>query len=119
MIDRTISSLTDLAQEICQAFLVPGEILLSAIGALSPRTTEILSFGHGGTVVTFVFALIIWTLILIAGLMISKWVRKFAWQVAAIFRTLVWRAKMYAGSLKTKLIWKYRGAPEDRRLVAM
>jgi DNA-binding MarR family transcriptional regulator len=108
MLEQTISSVANFAEAVVRGFLLPGDLLLSAIAWLAPHAAEILTFGTGKTIVVFILALFGWTTVLIAGLMLSRLCRGIAWQVAAIFRTLVWRAKMFLGSLKTKMLWKWR-----------
>ena len=108
MVDHSSVMLGGIAEAISRAFLLPGEVLLSAIAWIAPRWAEILSFGTGGTVVVFVLALLSWTAVLIIGLYLVRLAKNFAWQVSARFRTLVWRIKLALGSLKTMLLWKYR-----------
>lgn len=79
---------------------------MGAIAELAPHAAEILTFGHGRTVVTFVLALFGWTVLVIIGLMISRLCRRIAWQLAAMTRVLLWQVQMFLGNLKTKLIWK-------------
>ena len=93
---------------IYQAFSLPGEWVLSFIERFAPQTVEIMLVDHGAIIVPFVLSLLVWTLAIVAGLMLFRMCRNFAWQVAALWRTLVWRAKQALGSLKTRLIWKYR-----------
>jgi DNA-binding MarR family transcriptional regulator len=100
--------MAETAKAIYQAFTLPGEWILSVIGRFSPQAEEIMRVDHGAIIVPFVLSLLAWTLVIVAGLMISRMFRNFAWQTAAICRTLVWRVKMSLGSLKTRLIWKYR-----------
>jgi DNA-binding MarR family transcriptional regulator len=108
MLDRTFSSLADFAGAVGRGFMLPGDLLLSAFAWIAPQTTQILTFGNGKTIVTFVLALFGWTMMVVAGLLISRLCRGIAWQVAALFRVLVWRTKQFLGSLKTKMLWKYR-----------
>ena len=100
--------MAETARAIYEAFTLPGEWMLSLIGRLSPQTEEILRIDNGAIIVPFVLSLAAWTLVLIAGLMISRMCRNFAWQTAAICRTLIWRFRMWTGSVKTRLIWKWR-----------
>ncbi|MDJ0814315.1 MAG: hypothetical protein QNJ23_11340 [Woeseiaceae bacterium] len=100
--------MAETAKAIYQAFTLPGEWILSLIGRFAPQAEEIMRVEHGAIIVPFVLSLLVWTLIIVVGLMISRLCRNFAWQFAAICRTLIWRVKMAAGSLKTRLIWKWR-----------
>lgn len=93
---------------IYQAFTLPGKWILSVIDRFAPQTVEIMLVDNGAIIVPFVLSLLAWTLVIVAGLMVFRMCRNFAWQVAALWRTLVWRVKMSLGSLKTRLIWKYR-----------
>jgi DNA-binding MarR family transcriptional regulator len=108
MLDQTFTSLADFFGAVGRGFMLPGDLLLSAFAWLAPKTVEILTFGTGKMVVTFVLALVGWTIVLITGLILSRLCRGIAWQIASIFRTLVWRAKMFVGTLKTKMLWKWR-----------
>jgi DNA-binding MarR family transcriptional regulator len=109
MLDQTFTSLAGFTSAVVRGFLLPGDLLLSALAWIAPNTVEIMTFGNGKTIVVFVLALLGWTLVLVAGLVLSRICRSIAWQVAAMFRVLVWRTKMFLGSLKTKMLWKWRG----------
>lgn len=100
--------MAETAKAIYHAFTLPGEWLLSVVGHLAPQAEEIMRAEHGAIIVPFVLSLLVWTLLIIAGLMVSRMFRNLAWQTAAICRTAVWRLRMALGSLKTRLIWKYR-----------
>jgi hypothetical protein len=108
MLDQTFSSLADFAGAAGRGFMFPGDLLLSAFAWIAPQTADIFTIGTGKNLVTFVLALIGWMMIVIAGLLLSRLCRRIAWQLGAIFRILVWHTKMYLGSLKTKMLWKYR-----------
>ena len=108
MLDQTFSSLADFAGAAGRGFMLPGDLLLSAMTWIAPQTAEILTFGSGKTIVIFVLALFGWTIVAIAGLLLSRMCRRIASQMDSIFRILVWRTKMLLGSLKTKMLWKYR-----------
>ena len=108
MLDQTLSTLADLANAIFRGFMFPGDILLSAFAWIAPQSAEILTIGTGKTVVMFVLALVGWTVIAIIGLLISRACRRLAQQIGSLFRILLWNAKMFMGSLKTKMLWKYR-----------
>jgi hypothetical protein len=100
--------MAETVKAIYQAFTLPGEWLLSLIGTFAPQAAAIMRVDNGAIIVPFVLALLVWTLCIVAGLLISRMLRNIAWQVAAIYRTLVWRVKMALGSLKTRLLWKWR-----------
>ena len=100
--------MAETAKSIYQAFTLPGEWLLSLIGSFAPQTEALMRVDNGALIVPFVLSLLAWTLAIVAGLIISRMIRNFAWQVAAICRTLVWRVKMTLGNLKTRLLWKWR-----------
>jgi len=108
MLKQIFSSLAEFAGAIIRGFLIPGDLLLSALSWIAPKTAQILAFGNGKTIVLFILALLGWTLVLVAGLMLSRLCRNIAWQVSALFRVFVHRSKQFAGDLKTRLIWKYR-----------
>jgi DNA-binding MarR family transcriptional regulator len=108
MIDQTLTSLADFANAVVRGFMLPGDLLLAAFAWIAPQTAEILTFGNGKTIFTFVLAMIGWTIILIVGLLVSRLCRRFLQQIGAIFRVLLWNMKMYLGNLKTKMLWKYR-----------
>lgn len=100
--------MAETAQAIYQAFTLPGEWVLSFIGRFAPQAVEIMRVDHGAVIVPFVLSLLAWTLVIVAGLIVSRICRNLAWQTAAICRTFVWRVKLALGSLKTRLIWKWR-----------
>ncbi len=100
--------MAETAKAIYQAFTMPGEWILSVIGRFSPQAEEIMRVDHGAVIVPFVLSLLVWTLVIVGGLLVSRICRNIAWQIAALARTLVWRLKMGVGSLKTRLIWKWR-----------
>lgn len=108
MITQLLTSVGAFFSAVVRGFLLPGEFLLSAIEWVSPHTAEILTFGTGAAVITFVLALVGWTIILVVGLLVSRACRALGWQIASKFRVLVWNVKMGLGSLKTRLLWKYR-----------
>lgn len=108
MIDQILTSLANVLAAALRVLGFPGEVLLSVIAWIAPQAAKILTFGTGRPVVVFVLALIGWTIIVIVGLIVSKACRAVAWQIAAMCRTAVWHVKMYMGSLKTRLLWKYR-----------
>lgn len=100
--------MAETAKAIYQAFTMPGEWILSVIGRFSPQAEEIMRVDNGAIIVPFVLSLLVWTLLLVGGLILSRICRNIAWQIAALSRTLVWRVKMGLGSLKTRMIWKWR-----------
>ncbi len=100
--------MAETANAIYQAFTMPGEWILSVIGRFSPQAEEIMRVDHGAIIVPFVLSLLVWTLVLVGGLLLSRMCRNAAWQVAALARTFVWRVKMGLGSLKTRMLWKWR-----------
>jgi len=108
MLDQTFSTLADLANAVLRGFMLPGDLLLSAFAWIAPHAVEILTIGTGKAVVMFVLTLVGWTFIVIIGLLLSRTCRGFARQIGSLFRILLWNANMFMGSLKTKMLWKYR-----------
>ena len=108
MLNQTLSTLADLANAVFRGFMLPGDFLLSAFAWVAPQFAEILTIGTGKTVVLFVLALVGWTIIAIIGLLLSRACRRLVQQIGSLFRILLWNAKMFMGSLKTKMLWKYR-----------
>ena len=108
MIDQTLSTLADLANAAFRGLMLPGDFLLSAFAWIAPHSAEILTGGTGKAVVMFVLTLIAWTIIVIVGLLLSRACRRFAQQMGSMFRILLWHTKNFMGSLKTKMLWKYR-----------
>ena len=108
MIDQTLSTLADLANAAFRALMLPGDFLLSAFAWIAPHSAEVLTIGTGQSVVMFILTLIAWTIIVIIGLLLSRACRGFARQIGSMFRILLWNAKMFMGSLKTRMLWKYR-----------
>ena len=108
MIEKSTSFFGELANTVAWAFLLPGDLLLSLIARIAPQTVATMTYGMGGTIVSFVLALVCWSGILIFGLLLMRLCRRIAWQASSLIRTLLWRVKLTIGELKTKYIWKYR-----------
>jgi DNA-binding MarR family transcriptional regulator len=108
MLDQILTFLTEVASAVGRGFMLPGDLLLSAIAWVAPQSAEILSFGTGKGIATFVLALLGWTVIVIVGLLLLRLCRGVARQVNSIFQILVWHTKMFVGNLKTRMLWKYR-----------
>jgi len=108
MLNQTLSTLADLANAVIRGLMLPGDFLLSAFAWIAPHSAEILTIGTGKSVVMFVLSLVGWTIIAIVGLLLSRACRRLVQQIGSLFRILLWNAKMFMGSLKTKMLWKYR-----------
>ena len=93
---------------ITNAFLLPGEALLSLIGWFSPQTEAIMRVDHGAVIYPLIFSLVAWTVFLIIGLLIYRAIKNLVWQISALVRTLIHFIRNTLGNLKTRLIWKYR-----------
>ena len=66
MLEQTLTTVSETATAALQAFLLPGELLLTLIDRIAPQTAAIMTFGNGGTIILFMLALLSWTLVLIA-----------------------------------------------------
>ena len=108
MIDQTLSTLADLANAVFRGALLAQQEEFLVVAWIAPHSAEILSGGTGKAVVMFVLTLIAWTIIVIVGLLLSRACRRLAQQVGSMFRVLLWHTKNFMGSLKTKMLWKYR-----------
>ncbi len=108
MLDQTLSTLADLANAVFRGLMLPGDFLLSAFAWIAPHSAQILTGGTGKPVVMFVLALVGWTIIVIIGLQLSRACRGLARRIGSMVRILLWNAKMFMGSLKTRMLWKYR-----------
>lgn len=108
MINRLLSILGEFADMIYQAFLSPGELLLSFLQFLAPDMVAVLTLGHGAIVVPFVLALLFWTVLAVVGLLILRICRNILRQINAITRTILYRSSQALGSLKMKVLWKFR-----------
>jgi len=108
MLDQTLTFLTEFSSTVGRGFLLPGDLLVSGIARIAPQSVEILTFGNGKGVATFVLALVGWTIIVMTGLMLLRLCRVIARQIDSIFRILLWHTRMMLGNLKTRMIWKYR-----------
>jgi DNA-binding MarR family transcriptional regulator len=100
--------MADTAASIANAFLLPGEALLSLIGWFSPQTEAIMRVDHGAVIYPLILSLVAWTVFLVIGLLIYRAIKNLVWQVSALVRTLIHFIKNTIGDIKTKLIWKYR-----------
>jgi hypothetical protein len=108
MFDKSLTIVAEYASAVYRGFLAPGEILLSWIEAIAPQTAAIMTTGNGGAITLLILTLLAWTLIVVAGLLLSRLCRKIAWQISALIRVFIYRVKMFVGDMKTRLIWKYR-----------
>ena len=100
--------MADNVAAIYNAFLLPGEAILSLIGRLSPQTEAIMRIDVGGVIYPLLFSLVAWTVFLVIGLIVFKIIKNAFRQTIALVHTLVYAAKNMVGNLKTKLLWKYR-----------
>ena len=108
MFDQSLTIVAGYASAVYRGILIPGEILLSWIEAIAPQTAAIMTTGKGGAITLLILTLLAWTLFVVAGLLLSRLCRKIAWQISALIRVFIYRVKMFAGDMKTRLIWKYR-----------
>jgi DNA-binding MarR family transcriptional regulator len=108
MFDQSLTIVAEYASAVYRGILAPGEILLSWIEAIAPQTAAIMTTGNGGAIALLILTLLAWTLIVVAGLLLSRLCRKIAWQISALIRVFFYRVKMFVGDMKTRLIWKYR-----------
>ena len=108
MFDQSLTIVAEYASAMYRGILAPGEILLSWIEAIAPQTAAIMTTGNGGAITLLILTLLAWTLIVVAGLLLSRLCRKIAWQISALIRVFFYRVKMFVGDMKTRLIWKYR-----------
>ncbi len=93
---------------IYNAFLLPGEAILTLIGKISPQTEAIMRIESGAVIYPLLLSLVAWTVMLVIGLMIFRIVRNAFWQTSALVRTLIHAVKLSLGNFKTRLVWKYR-----------
>lgn len=100
--------MADTVAAIYKAFVMPGEAILSLIGMMSPQTEAIMRIDYGGTIYPVILSLIAWTLFLVFGLFVLKFIKNAVWQTNALIHTLVYGFRNLLGNLKTRLIWKYR-----------
>lgn len=114
--DRFLSTLGEFAEAIYRAFLSPGELLLSFLAYLAPDSIAVLTLGHGAIVVPFVLALLFWTALAIVGLLVLKVCRNVLWQTGAIVRTILFRSSLALGSLKMRVVWKFRSLLPRRKV---
>ena len=108
MLDQTLTTLADIANAVFRGFMLPGDLLLSTVAWIAPQFAQIMTIGTGKAVVMFVLSLVGWTIILVGGLLLSRACRGVARQVSSMFRVLLWNAKMFIGTLRTRMLWKYR-----------
>ena len=108
MFDQSLTIAAEYASAVYRGILTPGEILLSWIEAIAPQTVAIMTTGKGGAITLLMLTLLAWTLVVVAGLLLSRLCRNIAWQISAFIRVFFHCVKMFAGDMKTRLIWKYR-----------
>ena len=93
---------------IVNAFLLPGEAILSFIGWMAPEAEKIMRLDYGGTIYPVIFSLLAWTVFLVIGLLVLKFIKNLIWQTNALIHTIVYGVRNWVGSIKTSLLWKYR-----------
>lgn len=108
MLNEIRTSVSDAVAAVYQAFMLPGELLIAVVDKIAPQAVAVMTFGNGGTVILFILALLSWTLIVVLGLMVSRFCRNLAWQASALVRTAIHRTQSWLAHLKTKLVWQYR-----------
>jgi len=115
MIDRLLSDLAQIGDALTGAFLLPGEFLLSAFDRLAPDTVAILTRGHGALIVTFIGALLTWSVATILGLMFLRFCRNLVRQASAFVLTLWHRTRMALASLRMRIVWTIRSLLPHRK----
>lgn len=92
-------TLRELGDTIYGVFVMPGELVLSALGIIS---------NDQSLVMLIIVSLTTWFLIAVAGLMILKLGQNMARIVGALIRTVIYQVSLAIGNVKTKLVLKLR-----------
>lgn len=100
--------MAELVTNTVNAFLMPGEAVLSLIGRIAPETEAIMRIDYGATVYPLIFSLLAWTIAMVIGLYIVKIVKNAAWQTNALIHTFIYWVRNSLGNIKTRLLWQYR-----------
>jgi DNA-binding MarR family transcriptional regulator len=100
--------MAEIAAKTVNAFLMPGEAVLSLIGAIAPEAEAIMRIDYGATIYPLIFSLIAWTAVLVIGLYVVKIVKNLAWQTSALVHTFIYWVRNSLGNIKTRLLWQYR-----------
>lgn len=108
MIDQILTSLTALGSTIYGAFVFPGEVLFGWFALLAPDRAEIMQLNNGAIIYPLILALLVWTLLILAGLKVLRAFRNFGRLIEAIVRTAIHRLMTMLRDLRLHVIWKLR-----------
>jgi len=108
MMDHLHSQLSAIGGPVYEVFVLPGEALLSAFAKLAPQTVAILTLNNGAIIVPLILALIVWTLAIVAGLMVLGFLKAVVRQIDALIRTTIRRTTIALGDLRFRIVWTMR-----------
>jgi len=118
MMDHLLIPLSAGVDTLYRMFVFPGEALLSVFASLAPRAVAILTIDNGAIIVPLVLALLAWTLAVVAGLMVLRFVKSVLREVDAIVRTIIRRITTAIGDLKFRIVWTLRKLMPRRKVPA-
>lgn len=119
MMDHLLIPLSAGVDTLYRTFVLPGEALLSVFAKIAPQTVAILTIDNGAIILPMVLALLVWTLAVVAGLLLLRFVKSVVREIDAMIRTIVRRITTALGDLRFRIVWALkkfiprRKAPAD------
>ena len=108
MFSEFLTTLHGIGSAIYEGFVLPGTVCLSQLEVYAPGLAKLLSYGHGRPIVTFMIALVVWTMTLVALILLRRALLDLARIVRSVFQTIVFRIKLELGNLKSRLVCRFR-----------
>jgi len=116
MFSEFLTTLHDFGSAIYQGFVLPGKICLLQLEVYAPDFAKLLSYGHGPAIVTFMLALVVWTMALVALILLRRLLLDLTRIVRSVIRTIIFRITIELGNFKSKLVCRFRKlAPKRNR----
>jgi hypothetical protein len=117
MINNWLSTLKELGILLREIYLVPGEFVLSRFAELAPVTAGNWGITAAGDAIAVaaVISGLFWLLLSIIAWRLYRYTRSFVRNLVALVHTAWYRGEQAAGSLKTMLVCRLRGAVPQRR----
>jgi hypothetical protein len=108
MISEFLTTLRGIGSAIYQGFVLPGTVCLSQLDVYAPELAQLLSYGHGRAIVTFMIALAVWTLALVALILLRRVLLDLTRIVRSVIETILFRITLELGNLKSRLVCRFR-----------
>ena len=108
MVNELLEKLHGFGSTVYEAFVMPGSFLLTQLAIHAPDLSVVLSHGYGPAILPFMFSLVFWTILIVAGIALMRVFQNFYRMVGTVIRVTLFRISLVLGSFKTKLIFKLR-----------